>query len=56
MGLADELFLWIAKNLLGAGIDKQNGPEVVDDGDPFGERLQKGGYPNVKQAPSAPSV
>ena len=35
------------RTLLGTGINKQNGPGVVDDDDPFGERLQKGAYRDI---------
>jgi hypothetical protein len=47
MGLPDEFLLWIAEHLLGLGVDKQNGPKVVDDHDPFGERLQEGAYRDI---------
>ena len=44
MELPDEFLLRITEHLLGPGVDKQNGPKVVDDDDPFGERLQEGAY------------
>jgi hypothetical protein len=47
VGLPDDVLPWITEQLLGAGINKQDGPRVVDDDDAFSERLQKGSDRNI---------
>ncbi len=47
MGLAYELLFRIPEHLLGAGINKQNDPGVVDDDHTFGERLQQSAYRDI---------